>query len=117
MGAINLENIKPGMVLASDAKDLNGRVLLKAGTELTEKHLRVFKIWGVSEAEIVGVDAVDVVAEAAAQIDPARMKDAEGRLQQLFALTDKKHPAIAELMRLIMLRAVRSDSTKGADHD
>ncbi|HEC20225.1 MAG TPA: HDOD domain-containing protein, partial [Gammaproteobacteria bacterium] len=55
MAILNLQDLKPGMVLAADAKHHSGRVLLAAGTELTEKHLKVFHTWGLTEADIDGV--------------------------------------------------------------
>ena len=116
MGTINLENARPGMILAKEAKDLNGRVLLAAGTELTEKHLRVFRIWGVSEVEIQGVEHEDVVAEVTARVEPATLKSAEEEVSRLFAFTDRSHPAIAELSRLAVLRCLNADSGKEAQH-
>lgn len=49
---INVVDLKPGMLLESDVKGTNGRLLLPTGTELTEQHLRIFNIWGVTEVEI-----------------------------------------------------------------
>ena len=56
MGKIFLENIKPGMILAQDVHDCNGRFLLSKGLHLSEKHLRILKIWGISELEVCGPD-------------------------------------------------------------
>lgn len=115
MGSINLEDVKPGMVLARDAKDLSGRVLLAAGHEITEKHLRVFKIWGVSEADIQGLDQEEIAAETISQTDPEVLKRAEQRVAELFAHTDQTHPAIAELKRLIVFRFINQESGKEVD--
>ncbi len=62
MNNIFLENIRPGMVLAQDVHDCNGRFLLSKGLNLSEKHLRILKIWGVSELAVCGSDfnAVDI---------------------------------------------------------
>ncbi|NTW99914.1 MAG: hypothetical protein HGB35_08325, partial [Geobacteraceae bacterium] len=54
MGIIAIENIETGMVLASDVRDRSGRMLLGSGVELTQKHLVVFRTWGVLEADIAG---------------------------------------------------------------
>jgi hypothetical protein len=105
------------MILARDAKDLNGRVLLVSGTELTEKHLRVLKIWGVSEAEIQGVAQEDVVAQAASQVDPVSLKNAEESAAKLFTFTDESHPAIAELKRLTVQRFLRVASGEGSQNE
>jgi hypothetical protein len=110
MGTLNLEDIRPGMILASDAKNLAGRVLLTAGNEITEKHLRVFKIWGVSQVEIRGIDEEDVFVRAGAEVDAAVLKQADEATQELFALTDNGHPAISELMRLTIIRLAKIDA-------
>ena len=60
MGVINIDEIKQDMVLAEDLKGNNGRFLLAKGTVLTQKHLRVFKIWGVIEANIEGISKENV---------------------------------------------------------
>ncbi|MFP4111134.1 MAG: HDOD domain-containing protein, partial [Desulfonatronovibrio sp.] len=49
-----VDDIRPGMVLCEDIRDSNGRFLLGKGLTVQEKHLRVFKIWGVSQANIQG---------------------------------------------------------------
>ncbi|MFQ5469886.1 MAG: hypothetical protein ACE5EH_06200 [Gammaproteobacteria bacterium] len=106
MGAINLEDLKPGMVLAEDATQLNGRVLLRAGTELTEKHIKVFKTWGVTEANIEGVSKESVANEELEQLSPEILKDAEDKTRHLFRHCDLENPVSAELYRLcVMARA------------
>ena len=42
MAKINLQDIRPGMVLESDLKDRNGPVLLGSNNTITEKHLKIF---------------------------------------------------------------------------
>ena len=105
------------MVLSRDVKDLNGRILLAAGTELTQKHIRVFKIWAVSEVEIQGVENKDVAAQVTAQVDPACLKEAEEVVSSLFVLTKRSHPPVAELMRLAVLRFLRGDSGRVASNE
>lgn len=111
MAKISLDNITAGMVLASDAKERSGRVLLRAGTELTERHLNIFKTWGVTEADIESVTpdeaAVNAAAEATSQIDPQVLEKAEKYVDALFALSDKTQPPIRELMRICTLRKAR----------
>jgi hypothetical protein len=70
----------------------------------------VLKIWGVSEAEIQGVDQKDVVAEATSQVDPSSLKNAEESAAKLFAYADKSHPVVAELKRLTVQRFLRATS-------
>ncbi len=52
MAKINADYLQQGMVLNGDVHDLNGRLMLRAGTALTEKHLHILKTWGITEADI-----------------------------------------------------------------
>jgi hypothetical protein len=107
MGMILLDDIKPGMILNNNLKDRSGRILLGEGTEITEKHLRIFKMWGILEADIQGVDRESVVQKAIIPIDPALEKEIEAELSQEFRHTDRQHPFIKELFRVISQRRVR----------
>ncbi len=115
MGVISLDAIKPGMILASDIKDRNGRVLLSAGAEITEKHLRIFKIWGILEAHIQGEEQEDVHPKTASEIDPDLLREAESRTAELFCHNDLAHPFIRELFRLITLETLRRSEEQCRD--
>jgi hypothetical protein len=114
MGVLNLDQVEPGMVLAAEVKDRTGRVLLAAGVAVTEKHLRIFKMWGVTEADVRGVAHAEVVARAAAQLDPDAVQSAEERMAVRFRHAPREHPAVQELFRLATMRAV--DEGKEARH-
>lgn len=104
---VAIENIEAGMVLAHDVIDRSGRMLLGAGTELIQKHLIIFRTWGVPEADIVG-HGNDAAAEPiSADIDSLSLVAAEQELVPLFRHTNRLHPAILELMRLAALRKVQ----------
>ena len=92
-----IDDIEPGMVLADDVADPQGRPLLKGGVDLTEKHIKVFKIWGVSQVSIVGEDTAPALQEI---IDshPELINEAEETAKQLFQHVDHKHPFFKELM-------------------
>ena len=63
MSVINLEDIKPGMTLVGEVRNRRGQVLLAGEIEITEKHLRVLRMWGVTEAEIEGVEREQLAAQ------------------------------------------------------
>lgn len=108
MGKINISDVRGGMVLAADVQDRNGRTLLAKGVEVSDKHLRIFKMWGITEVDIQGVALEDVAAQEAAAIDPAAREKAEVEISELFRFTDAEHPGIKEISRLAALRFVRS---------
>lgn len=95
------------MVLASDVHDRSGRMLLGAGAELTQKHLVIFRTWGVLEADIAGLGDDEAAEQIPADVDPQELVAAELALAPLFRQTNREHPAIVELMRLAALRKVQ----------
>ncbi len=57
VGRIKASDLAPGMVLAGDLYSRQGRMLLPQGAVIEDKHLRILKIWGVTEAEVAGLAA------------------------------------------------------------
>jgi hypothetical protein len=105
-----LEDLKPGMTLSADLLEAGGRLLLPAGTALTDRHLRYFQMWGVLQAEIDGGES----AEAAAPPDPALVAEVEGRLADLFRHADRSHPAVAQVFAHCVARELRRAQTAGS---
>ncbi len=106
MGRLNLDEIQPGMVLAADVLDRNARILLKAGLEITDKHLKVLKQWGVTDADIKDKDRAEITAAAVQHLDPEVLAKAEEYFSTLFRHTDRQHPFVGELFRLSVIRRV-----------
>ena len=91
------------MELGSDVVDRQGRILLKAGVELTEKHLRIFNTWGVLEVDIKGeVDTTETTKE----YPPELVEQANQYVATHFKHNDLNHPVIknlAEHMKLVYM--------------
>ena len=114
MGLISISDIRPGMVLAGDVKDRNNRVLLAAGQEISEKHLKIFKMWGVTDADVRGAVQEEMVVQDMAEVDPMAYQDAEQVTLDLFRHADTTHPGMKELARLSTLR--RATTKTGGHH-
>jgi len=104
MGTINLEDIQPGMFLEEAIEDRSGRILLGAGEEVTERHIRIFKMWGVTEAAVKNVGEEDVSAKTAASVDPVLLRETQNTLRESFRHTDMGHAFNKEFLRLLSLR-------------
>ena len=63
MGELNINDIQSGMVLAQDVKNRHGLLLLRKEKVLTGKDISILKTWGISEADIRGIDREQVVKE------------------------------------------------------
>ena len=110
MGILTIDSLAEGMVLMSDIHDRSGRLLLGGGTELNTKHLRMFRTWGITEADIVGIDDQAGGKPLTADLDPEYLATVENELRSLFHNTDQSYPAMGELFRLCLLRKVRHES-------
>lgn len=107
MTILNLDDLTAGMVLQSDAKHHTGQVLLKAGVELTEKHLKIFHTWGLTEADVEGDDLSPGGKQS--DLDPAALAKAEIHARERFQHTDLTQLAMAELFRLTVLHIAQQD--------
>jgi hypothetical protein len=63
MGVLNVDDLKAGMVLDQPVANKHGTLLLDKGMVLTEKHITIFKTWGITEADIQGVDREQLEAQ------------------------------------------------------
>ena len=114
MAKIDICELAPGMVLASDLRDRDGRFLLGKGVKLTLKHLRIVKMWGVVEADIEGISKKDVDTKRTAHVDPAILEVAESLTRKRFIHTDLEHEAIRRLFHICVLRKA-NEITNEAD--
>jgi hypothetical protein len=107
MTKVKIRNLKEGMILADDVRDQNGMLILSQGKSISEKYLRTFKSWGITEINIEGTIEEDDKAgpEKNEENIPVEVKE---KVDDLFRFTDKQHPAIAELMELSILRKMES---------
>lgn len=106
MKDVALENIKPGMRLAKDVYDRNGRLILASGTEIAETHLRTFKVWRVTSI-CVEAAASNEGAGFADTMNPAVKKRLEVRFKQLFQNADVSHPFMQRLYEFAFNRSLR----------
>ncbi|NIV97968.1 HDOD domain-containing protein [Candidatus Saccharibacteria bacterium] len=98
MSIIHINKIKPGMVVADEVRDFHGRLLLAKGKTIQPDHFRVFKIWGVTEVNVLSKN--DDKKETRPDFDPEQYEKIREMTQQVFRYNDLEHPAIQEIFRL-----------------
>ena len=99
MFAVPTDKLKPGKILAEEVRDINGRLLLARGNEIEDNHIRIFKIWGVSEVNIEGParsssDKFDL------ELNPETLEQVRETVTYLFQHTDLEHPLVKKLFNL-----------------
>ena len=102
MPTISTNDLRPGMMLSGDAVHNNGRVLLRGGVALEEKHIRIFKTWGLASVEIEGITQEQVESEALNSLDPDILDAVRDELASHFRHADPAHPMVRELQRLLV---------------
>ena len=106
MSYIAVDNLKQGMVVDQDVRDINDRLLLSKGQEINDKHLRILKIWGVAEVSVVAATEPPVAEEAPTDVEKAtRVKDS---LDFIFQHLDISRSTINDVYRLSFLHRYRS---------
>jgi len=91
LGIKRLEELTAGMVLASDLKASDGRLLFKSGTELEERHLALL--------ERVGVESADVEAGSCALSDDMLL-DIEDYVRDYFLYVNPDFAPAMELFNI-----------------
>lgn len=106
-----VDDLVPGIPVVEDVYDQQGRLLMSAGTELTERHLRACQLWGIT---MIRVRAEGLPGEAvAAGPTPEQLAVAESEARQHFRNTDQTHPLVVELFRLCVSRAADRAAGRG----
>ncbi len=101
---LSLDDLRPDMVLAAAIHDSGGRLLVPAGIALTDKHLRLFQMWGIADAEVEGEGAGAPEEEP---LDAASLSAAEAELRPHFRHADLSHPVVAAVFRYCVTAAAR----------
>ncbi|CAK0764982.1 conserved hypothetical protein [Gammaproteobacteria bacterium] len=114
MAIIKLEQVNAGMIIADNIKDRSGRVLLRSGTELTDKHIKILKTWGIRCIEISGADDA-IETTPVIIIDPVLLAKAAKIADTLFQHVDREHSAMKELSALCVQHLAQQLGNRGHD--
>ena len=100
MKAINVLELKKGMVLAKDVRAANGRLLIARGVILDRKHLRIMNIWGITEAWVHDHPASGQSNGSGSDPDSKALEISRQYADRIFTGHDLKQEETAELHRL-----------------
>ena len=110
MAIVHTDKLKEGMLLSEEVKDVKGRLLLKKGQEIESKHIKILKMWGITDVNIVGEGSAEKDPDS--MIDPQIMEEITEQTKRDFRHTDLNHPAMKELFRLAVLSRARGNGTR-----
>lgn len=113
MSVIGFDDLAAGMTLADEVRDQQGRLLIPAGTELTERHLRALQLWGIPSVRIRMDEAEPDPSDL--PLSAEHLAQGEAVVLNRLRETDPAHPFVAELVRLCAIREGRRLAL-GASH-
>ena len=115
MPRIATDMLQPGMVLSSDVKDLSGRMLLKSGTEIEGRHLRVLRTWGVLGVEVVGDDNAGAMGQTVSlhELPQGLQAEIEEEVDKRCIGVDTSHPVMAAMVELVKSDLAQKYSSEG----
>ena len=104
MAILTLDQARPGMTLDAEVFDRRGRLLLRPGCALTEKHLEALRMWGIHHVEVGADDDEPCPVEPCT---PERLAEVEEELDRLFANAGMPHRFLDELRAAARAKAIR----------
>jgi len=107
MNAVQTDKLKPGQIIAEEVRDINGRLLLAKGNEIQSNHIRIFKIWGISEVNVAGDESHKDISDP--ELGSELVEQARESMLALCRHVDLEHPAIKEIFKLAVQFRCRND--------
>jgi hypothetical protein len=104
MAKLKIDNLQQGMVVAADIKNLDDMLLFPAGCELSERHIRMLRTWGINEI------LVETPENDAALSEPFLIElsaDEINAMKSRYWCWDEQNPAQQEIFRLMVRRKTR----------
>ena len=88
------------MRVATPVVDIYGNVLIAETQELTAKHLRLLKTWGIEEVAIL--DSQEQVDTPEDGWDPLLIKNCREEVLPIFKKANLDHPVMAEVFKQVI---------------
>ncbi|MBL0700354.1 MAG: HDOD domain-containing protein [Desulfosarcina sp.] len=98
MQRVALDQLKEGMFLFEEARDLKGRLILSEGSEIKSSHISIFKKWGITGVSIYG--EADEKESGTTGIDFELFEKTAKNVKKKFRHAGLSHPFMNELFRL-----------------
>ncbi len=116
----SLDQIKAGMVLSRDIIDQKGRTLFQKGTQLTSKHIKNLKAWGIQEVSVIDHQQPKKLFETLFDpktIDSKVLAETKSEVNDLFRHSNIGFPPVNAMYRLTTIKKLKEKSNSGGPDD
>lgn len=95
--SVAVKDLKEGWVLSEDVRDINGRLMLSKGQQINFNHIKILKIWGISD---VWVDMeLNPPLHDKKELDVEKRRRSENTLQMILQNSDISHTGIQAIFQ------------------
>jgi hypothetical protein len=112
MPKVKLDQLKEGMVVEQDVRNLDDMLILPAGFVLTERHISLLQSWGVSEVNVEAAGEEEAPSDPLALLPPETLARLTQETQARFWKYDAANPVEQEILRLVLRRKARGMTLK-----
>jgi hypothetical protein len=106
MPRIKTEQLKEGMTVVTDVKNMDDMLLIPAGAKLTVRQIGMLQAWGVLEIDVKtsdGAGNTDVVSK----LPPETLAKLSADTRAIFWKPDDNDPVFAEIFKLLVQRRIK----------
>ena len=111
MGRVSVNNLREGMVLEEDLHAPNGRFILGKGAALKDNYIKMFKIWGITGADVEGEEDAEIAGRVA--LEEEALGTARSYVDSFFPPEDPDD-ACAAAVRAFCIRRFAEAFSSGA---
>ena len=113
MPKIKIEQVKQGMVVGSDVKNIDSMLLVPAGCTLSERQINILNSWGVTEIEVVEAEGCEP-ADPLSALPPDELLKLTAEVKARFWKADEKNPVFMEIFKIALERRVQCNAVEAA---
>lgn len=114
MPKVRIDDLQEGMIVAAPVRNLDDMLLLPADVELTARHLKLLRSWGVHEVAVQDSAEAEDASDPLRRLPPETFARLESTLRKVFHKFDDSQPLQREVFRLMLLRQARKVLTHHA---
>lgn len=107
MPKVKTEQLKEGMVVAADIKNMEDMLLIPAGAELGPRHIKILMTWGISEVQVEASEDGSESHDPLAAIPPEVVAKTTIETRGCFRGLDESSKVQQEILRLTIRRRLR----------
>lgn len=104
MPKIKIENLREGMVVAKEVKNMEDMLLLPVGCELRSKHIEILQSWGITDVEVQACTGFEEPVDPVQLLPQKVSARLETELRNRFWNFDPANPIQREVFQLALKR-------------